>query len=277
MPSLHHLPLPCRFLHLEPCPWIRLLSLCWVSPLGVDQDQAQSPGLVPELHLHSHLLQLPTSFAHQQPQAVNFYRDSSLFLNFCRPHYLECCVVAQSCLSLCDPMDCSPPGSSAHGISKARILEWVAVSFSTGSSRLRDQTPISCLEHPLLFLENFLLTPWDPPRVSPALGSLSWSPTGGASCLSMCSHCVLVCLSLSSHHCIVRSYLSLSPGDCKLLKGLCLLPQHTPHTQHRLYTQQTCTCSKNAVFEDPAILCNVTGHSKGKTFLIQKASTCLWI
>ena len=39
-----------------------------------------------------------------------------------------CCWVAQSCPTLCDPMDCSPPGSSVHGISQARILEWVAIS-----------------------------------------------------------------------------------------------------------------------------------------------------
>ena len=38
--------------------------------------------------------------------------------------------VAQSCLTLCDPMDCSPPGSSVHGTSQARILEWVAISYS---------------------------------------------------------------------------------------------------------------------------------------------------
>ena len=38
--------------------------------------------------------------------------------------------VAQSCLTLCDPADCSPPGSSIHGILQARILEWVAISFS---------------------------------------------------------------------------------------------------------------------------------------------------
>ena len=42
--------------------------------------------------------------------------------------------------SFCDPMDRSPPGSSDLGISQARILEWVAVSFSRGSSRPRDQT-----------------------------------------------------------------------------------------------------------------------------------------
>ena len=39
-------------------------------------------------------------------------------------------LVAQLCLTLCNPMDCSPPGSSVHGISQARILEWVAISFS---------------------------------------------------------------------------------------------------------------------------------------------------
>ena len=44
------------------------------------------------------------------------------------------CVRPQSCLTLCDPMDHNPPGSSVHGISQARILEWVAVSFSRGSS-----------------------------------------------------------------------------------------------------------------------------------------------
>ena len=42
--------------------------------------------------------------------------------------------VAQSCPTLCDPMDCSPPGSSVHGILQARILEWVAISFSRESS-----------------------------------------------------------------------------------------------------------------------------------------------
>ena len=44
------------------------------------------------------------------------------------------CLAAQSCLTLCDPMDCGPPASSIHGISQARILEWVAISFSRGSS-----------------------------------------------------------------------------------------------------------------------------------------------
>ena len=48
--------------------------------------------------------------------------------------------VAQSCLTLCDPMDCSLSVSSIHGIFQARVLEWVAISFSRGSSRPRNQT-----------------------------------------------------------------------------------------------------------------------------------------
>ena len=51
--------------------------------------------------------------------------------------------VAQSCPTLCNPMDCSLPGFSIHGIFQARILEWVAISFSRGSSQPRDQTPVS--------------------------------------------------------------------------------------------------------------------------------------
>ena len=50
----------------------------------------------------------------------------------------------QLCLTLCDPMDCSPPGSSVHGILQARILEWVAISSSRGSSWPRDRTHASC-------------------------------------------------------------------------------------------------------------------------------------
>ena len=47
--------------------------------------------------------------------------------------------VAQSCLTLWDPMDCSLPGSSVHGLFQARVLEWVAISFSRGSSRPKDR------------------------------------------------------------------------------------------------------------------------------------------
>ena len=47
-------------------------------------------------------------------------------------------LVAWSCPTLCDPMDCSPPGFSVHGILQARILEWIAIPFSRGTSQPRD-------------------------------------------------------------------------------------------------------------------------------------------
>ena len=53
-------------------------------------------------------------------------------------------VRAQLCLTLCDPMNCILPGSSLHGISQARKLEWVAISSSRGSSRPRDRPQLSC-------------------------------------------------------------------------------------------------------------------------------------
>ena len=62
-------------------------------------------------------------------------------------------LVAQSSLTLCDPMDCSPPDSSVHAISQARILEWVAIPFSRGSSLPRDQTQVSgvsCIDRQIL-------------------------------------------------------------------------------------------------------------------------------
>ena len=58
---------------------------------------------------------------------------------------MSVCSVAQSCPPLCDPLDCSPPGSSIHGTLQARILEWLAISSSRGSSRHRDRTHISCV------------------------------------------------------------------------------------------------------------------------------------
>ena len=61
--------------------------------------------------------------------------------------WLPCflCLVAYSCLTLCNPKDYSLPGSSVHGILQARILEWVAISFSRGSSWSRDWAWVSCI------------------------------------------------------------------------------------------------------------------------------------
>ena len=87
----------------------------------------------------------------------------------------------------CDPMDCSPPGSSVHGISQARILEWVAMPSSGGSSRTRDRTRVShvsCIE----------------------AGSLLLAPPGGPREETICRDFILLCLreareSYKSYHC----------------------------------------------------------------------------
>ena len=61
------------------------------------------------------------------------------------------CSATQLYLTLCDPMDCSPPGSSVHGILQARILEWVAIPFSRGSSQPRGGTLIFCTSSQILY------------------------------------------------------------------------------------------------------------------------------
>ena len=80
------------------------------------------------------------------------------------------CLVPQSCLTFCDPMDCSPPGSFVHGISQARILDWVAISFSGGGVFLTQGSNLGlppcrrilyCLGHqgsPCLFIYSCLNT-----------------------------------------------------------------------------------------------------------------------
>ena len=66
----------------------------------------------------------------QRVNILNIYRLS--LINF--PSSVCIVLVTQSCLTLCDPMDYSSPGSSVHGILQVRILEWVVISFSRGSS-----------------------------------------------------------------------------------------------------------------------------------------------
>ena len=63
----------------------------------------------------------------------------------CSHVVMSCCEVAQSCPTLCYPLDCSLPGSSLHGILQARVLEWVAISFSRESSQPWDWTRVSCI------------------------------------------------------------------------------------------------------------------------------------
>ena len=85
--------------------------------------------------------------------------------------------VTQSCPTLCDPVDCRPPGSSIHGILQARILEWVAISFSRGSSWPRDRTQVSHKQADVLTSEppgnHGLYSPWNSPGQNTGVNSLS--------------------------------------------------------------------------------------------------------
>ena len=78
---------------------------------------------------------------------ISLMQDDTIFIVICVCVCVCVCVceVTQSCPTLCDPVDCSPPGSSVHGILQARILEWVAISFSKGSSQPRDRTQVFCI------------------------------------------------------------------------------------------------------------------------------------
>ena len=86
------------------------------------------PGMVP---VCDHFLSILTSLVSVLGRAPDWTLNQSWF---------SCSVMSDSC----DPMNCSPPGSSVHGISQARILEGVAMSFSRGSSWPRDGTQVSC-------------------------------------------------------------------------------------------------------------------------------------
>ena len=79
------------------------------------------------------------------------------------------CPVDQSCLSLCDLLDCSPPGSSVQGILQARVLEWVAISSSKRSSQPRVQTHISCIAGGFFTVE--------PPEKLPCFNAGSFNPS----------------------------------------------------------------------------------------------------
>ena len=81
------------------------------------------------------------------PVFIDWCQEGNIFHEPCWGFWSEVkwSEVAQSCLTLCDPMDCSLPGSSLHGILQATVLEWVAISFSRGSSQPRDRTRVSCI------------------------------------------------------------------------------------------------------------------------------------
>ena len=79
-------------------------------------------------------------------QTPFLFTPLNCYFLFIHPQLSSACVPSpQLCLILWDPIDCSPPGYSVHGISKAKILKWHAISFFRGSSQPRNQAHVSCV------------------------------------------------------------------------------------------------------------------------------------
>ena len=105
------------------------------------------------------------STTREVPRSLSCGRKDKTELNQLEPMQL---LVPRSCLTLCSPMDCSLPDSSVRGISQARVLEWVAVSFSKRSSQPRDWAQVSCIA-------GRLLTIWATRETKPMQRRLQWA------------------------------------------------------------------------------------------------------
>ena len=115
-------------------------TIAWKIPWTEEPGRLQSMGSQRVRHNWATSLSLSLSYLSKERMLVLIRVDSHQLINkLLSPLSTHkcccCCLVAKSCLSLCDPIDHSPPGSSVHGISRARILEWVAISSSGGLPR----------------------------------------------------------------------------------------------------------------------------------------------
>ena len=119
----------------------KIMCVCWAKLRGAVVGDAgtvafwshplvTSQACFPELGVPGYIL-------HGDPSNCNFLLWQSIRITGV--------LVARSCPTLYDPMDCSPPGCSVHGILQARILEWIAISSFRGSSRPRDRSWVSCI------------------------------------------------------------------------------------------------------------------------------------
>ena len=144
----------CKRRRFDPCIWS-----CWEDPLKKEMatDSIFLPGKSHrERSLVGYIL-----WSHKESDSTEHAR-THLFLcvfmcvyihmiynyNFCVYIYIYMCIcvlVVQFCPAPCSHTDCSPPGSSVHGIFQTRILEWISIPFSKGSSQPRNQTWVSCI------------------------------------------------------------------------------------------------------------------------------------
>ena len=133
--------------------WFNMANTCWVTGILflcylANFGQATQP--VAKIRLWLKFKAMLKSKAGQEPMKfVLEVEEGKLKL------YAIESEIAQLCPTLCDPVDCSLPGSSVNGIFQARVLEWVAVSFSKGSSLPRDWTWVSALKADAYRLRHF--------------------------------------------------------------------------------------------------------------------------
>ena len=124
---------------------MKLLSYLWTE--SSDQKQASAdrmPGHSPVsltwcVHISLHVPDAALSLGIQQ--GARPVRCPPLGSRHSRGRCV-CAKSLQSCPTICDPMDCSPPGSAVHGILQARILDWIAMPSSRGSFQPRDQSQV---------------------------------------------------------------------------------------------------------------------------------------
>ena len=124
-------------------PWVGLDTIANLYQSRFNQ-KSRSPGFSPWNLQVPHLRVQPTANQREKkvfviPESFKNQNLNSLHTDTCL-HSVLSARSLQPCPTLCDSMDCSPPGSSVHGILQARILEWVAMPSSRGSSKPRDQT-----------------------------------------------------------------------------------------------------------------------------------------
>ena len=160
--SLQSCPTPCDHIDSSPpgSPIRGILQARTLEWVAISFSNAWKWNVKVKSLSHVWLFVTPWTAAYQAPPSMGFSRQefwsgvplpspnvcvtcpfSGLPQTVIIASYLPLCeLVTQSCLTLRDPIDCSPPGSSVHGILQARTLEWAAIPFSEGPSQPRDQT-----------------------------------------------------------------------------------------------------------------------------------------
>ena len=140
----HFLHTPCLSPH--GVSWSGHCLCIWEDLPPVSEPLVPGTGYLGCFHLCSPGPSLPPSSATPECRVLVSEPPLAWFFASLPPLFFPAghCRSAQSYLTLCDPLDDSPPGSSVHGILQARILEWVDISFSRGASGPRDETCVSC-------------------------------------------------------------------------------------------------------------------------------------